>query len=107
MYTVENDNNSLHIILIKFNFLWKKLIVYPLFIHSNPQAKIVFHIYAQFIPKNFPAYSPTKRGQWGHNVATLPSECRERKEKYPVPWGGIGGEASRVRGLPRGIDTFH
>ena len=38
---------------------------------------------------------------------TLPNECRERKEKYPTPWGGIGGEASRIQGLPWGIDTFH
>ena len=35
------------------------------------------------------------------------SECRESKVKYPAPWGGIGGEAYLVQGLPWGIDTFH
>jgi hypothetical protein len=40
-------------------------------------------------------------------MVPLPSECRESKVRYPVPWGGKGGNASRVQGLPWGIDTFH
>jgi hypothetical protein len=27
--------------------------------------------------------------------------------RYPVPWGGRGGEASWVQGLPWGNDTIH
>jgi len=27
--------------------------------------------------------------------------------RYPAPWGGSGGEASKVRLLPWGIDTIH
>jgi|GEM_PF-1228259 len=40
-------------------------------------------------------------------MVLLPSECRESKVKYPAPWGGKGGEASWIQGLPWGIDTFH
>ncbi|RFU94090.1 hypothetical protein DYP60_11730 [Sphaerochaeta halotolerans] len=27
-------------------------------------------------------------------MVPLPSECRESKVRYPVPWGGKGGNAS-------------
>ena len=27
--------------------------------------------------------------------------------RYPAHWGGSGGEASRVQGLPWGHDTIH
>ncbi len=41
----------------------------------------------------------------------IPSECRERKLKYLVPWDGKGGEASFPRACPRVlipfVDTFH
>jgi hypothetical protein len=40
-------------------------------------------------------------------LVLIPSECRERKVKYPAPWGGKGGKASAFQGLPWGIDTFH
>jgi len=40
-------------------------------------------------------------------MVLLPSECRESKVLYPFPWGGKGGNASWVQGLPWSIDTFH
>jgi hypothetical protein len=40
-------------------------------------------------------------------MVPLPSECRERKVRYPALWGGKGGKASFSQGLPWGIDTFH
>jgi hypothetical protein len=40
-------------------------------------------------------------------VVSFPSECRESKVSYPAPWGGKGGEASALQGLPWGIDIFH
>jgi len=39
-------------------------------------------------------------------MGPFPSECRENKVKYPAPWGGKGGKASWVQGLPWGIDTL-
>jgi len=33
---------------------------------------------------------------------TLPSECRQRKDPYLAHWGGKGGKASWVQGLPWG-----
>ena len=41
------------------------------------------------------------------NMLPLPSEGRESKVSYSAPWGGKGGNASLVQGLPWGIDTFH
>ena len=49
----------------------------------------------------------TKRGERDHEVVTLPSECRQRKDSCLAPWGGNGGRASIFQGLPWGIDTFH
>ena len=40
-------------------------------------------------------------------IDPLPSESRERRGRYPAPWGGSGGEASTFQGLPWGCDTFH
>jgi hypothetical protein len=40
-------------------------------------------------------------------MVPFPSECRERKVKYPTPFGGKGGEGFSFQGLPWGIDTFH
>ena len=34
--------------------------------------------------------------QW----ATLPSECRQRKDPYLAPWGDRGGKASTSQGPP-------
>ncbi len=33
-------------------------------------------------------------------MVLLPSECRESKVRYPVPWDGKEGNASWVQGLP-------
>ena len=33
-------------------------------------------------------------------MVPIPSECRESKVRYPAPWGGKGGKASWVQGLP-------
>ena len=49
----------------------------------------------------------TEREERDHGMVTLPSECRQRKDSYLAPWGGKGGEASRVHPLPWGRDTFH
>ena len=52
-------------------------------------------------------HSQTEREERDHGMVTLPSECRQRKDSYLAPWGGKGGEASRVHPLPWGRDTFH
>ncbi|MBI9096573.1 MAG: nucleotidyl transferase AbiEii/AbiGii toxin family protein [Sphaerochaeta sp.] len=52
----------------------------------------------QFIPQ---------RSESSGSMLPLPSEWRESKVRYPAPWGGKGGNASWVQGLPWGIDTFH
>ncbi|MEA5033046.1 MAG: biotin--[acetyl-CoA-carboxylase] ligase [Sphaerochaeta sp.] len=49
----------------------------------------------------------TEREERDHAMLPLPSECRQRKDSYLAPWGGKGGEASRVHPLPWGRDTFH
>ncbi|MCF7944068.1 MAG: hypothetical protein K9L75_00855 [Spirochaetia bacterium] len=53
-------------------------------------------------------FIPKRSERSGSNEKVpFPSESRERKEKYPAPWGGKRGEDSWVQGLPWGIDTFH
>jgi len=40
-------------------------------------------------------------------LVPIPSEYRERKEKYRAPWGGKGGKASCVQGSSLGIGNFY
>jgi hypothetical protein len=40
-------------------------------------------------------------------MATFPSECRQRKDPYLAPFGGKGGEVSRIRLVYWGSGAFH